>query len=51
MSNSSIFVEMDPGLSYTAALYFFGMSTEPILSNYSLTFPVQKINTQLLQGC
>lgn len=32
ISSSSIFVEMEPGLSYTAALYFFGRSTEPIFA-------------------
>jgi hypothetical protein len=33
ISSSSIFVEMEPGLSYTAALYFFGISTEPIFAS------------------
>lgn len=28
ISSSSIFVEIVPGLSYTMALYFFGMASE-----------------------
>ena len=35
ISNSSIFVLIEPGLSYTTALYFLGMSTEAIFAHCS----------------
>jgi hypothetical protein len=35
VSKSTIFVEMEPGLSYTAALYFFGISTEAMIAVFS----------------